>query len=342
MMAKPRLLLSSLVGAFLWLLLMPGEALAWGPATHIAIGEAVLSSVHLLPPAAQELLRRHPVSFLYGGVAADISFGKKYAPAGRHCHHWHVGEEIQASADTPELQAVSLGYLSHLAADTVAHNYYVPRRLLLTSTTQALGHTYWEHRMDLEIGDPYLTRARQVVLEADHQAADAHFDRVLSRTLFSFRTNRRIFRGMVAIQDRDRWKRMFGRVVERSRFEFPRPLRDRYIQLSYEYVMEYLARGEESRAAELDPIGDENLGLAKTIRRRGMARGGFEDPEILQEWADDFFPIPTPSGLFLPRAAGRIDVPGLRATPDGRLEADARIPEGKIHFDPRTLRADGS
>jgi len=61
---------------------------------------------------------------------------------GRHCHHWHVGEEILAAADSPELSAVGYGYLAQLAADTVAHNLFVPRQLLITSTTQALGHTY--------------------------------------------------------------------------------------------------------------------------------------------------------------------------------------------------------
>ena len=81
------------------------------------------------------------MGFLYGSVAADISFAKKYAPEGRHCHDWKVGEEILAAAESDAMRAVAYGYLAHLAADTVAHNLFVPRRLLLTSATQGIGHT---------------------------------------------------------------------------------------------------------------------------------------------------------------------------------------------------------
>ena len=84
--------------AFGWLLLVPEPAYAWGPATHVALGEMVLGALYLLPPAARALLERYPLHFLYGSIAADISFAKKYVPEGRHCHNWHVGEEILADA----------------------------------------------------------------------------------------------------------------------------------------------------------------------------------------------------------------------------------------------------
>ena len=150
------MLLFGLATAVFWAFL-PEPALAWGPGTHVALGELVLGALHLLPPAVRMLLERHPIHFLYGSVAADISFAKKYVPEGRHCHNWHVGEEIHDEAPSEALQAVGLGYLAHLAADTVAHNLYVPRQLMLTNTTAAVGHTYWEHRMDVHVGDEALT-----------------------------------------------------------------------------------------------------------------------------------------------------------------------------------------
>ncbi len=327
-------LASSLVWAVIWLLLTPAEAWAWGPGTHVAVGQAVLSSLHLLPPAIRAVLERNRIAYLYGSVAADISFAKKYAETGRHSHHWHVGEEILAAADTEALHAVALGYLSHLAADTIAHNIYVPRRLLLTSTTQAVGHTYWEHRMDVELGDRYVKRARRVVLRYDHAEADELFDRVLSRTLFSFRTNRRIFRGMMAFQDDLRWKQVFDEILRRSRFELPRELRDQYIQHSYDYVMDRLVRGHGARARSLDPIGERNLKLAKKIRREALATSrGRLDPEELLARADEFFPLPGKPLLYLPKARD-LTVPGLgaevpphiRATPGSTLKApDAHV-----------------
>jgi hypothetical protein len=301
---------SGTLWAGLWLLMTPGEALAWGPATHIAIGEAVLASLHLLPPSVRTLLERYRTAYLYGSVAADISFAKKYAPVGRHCHHWHVGDEILASADSEELGAMGFGYLSHLAADTIAHNIFVPRQLLLTPTTEVLGHTYWEHRMDVHLGDRVGRRARRIVVAHDHSAADRLMDDVLSRTLFSFRTNRRIFRGMVLFQDDIRWRQVFGEVLKRSRFDLPTPLRDEYVRLSYRYVMDLLIHGDAAAARSLDPIGDLNLKLAKRVRRRGLAEGGVETNERLRSWADEFFPLPGSPALYLPRGRSLV-VPDL-------------------------------
>ncbi|MEX0980368.1 MAG: zinc dependent phospholipase C family protein [Gemmatimonadota bacterium] len=292
--------LVSLLVAAAWLLLLPEDAHAWGPGTHIALGEGVLRTLYLLPPATRILLERYPLHFLYGSVAADISFAKKYAPVGRHCHHWHVGEEIYDSADTEPMGAVALGYLAHLAADTIAHNIYVPRRLLLTSTTQTLGHTYWEHRMDVHVGEEYLGKARRLVLEHDHSEADALFDAVLSRTLFSFNTNRRLFRGMMVFQDNERWKQVFDQILQKSRFDIPDPLRDRYLGFGFDYVMDYLINRENSRAAALDPIGEMHLRLAKMVRRRGLASGGLAEPGVLEEMADDFFPMPEGPLLYVP------------------------------------------
>ena len=86
-------------------------------------------------------------------MAADTSFAKKYAPVGRHSHAWHVGEEIVELAARPRLKAFGFGYLAHLAADVVAHNFFVPRQLMLTSSTRALGHSYWEGRFDMHVGE---------------------------------------------------------------------------------------------------------------------------------------------------------------------------------------------
>jgi len=189
-----------------WILLQPEPLWAWGPGTHMALGEGVLASLYLLPPAIRAIIESHPLQFLYGSITADISFAEKYVPEGRHCHHWHGGEEILSAADSSRLRAVGYGYLTHLAANTVAHNLFIPRQLLTTSTTQAIGHTYWEHRMDIHVSEEYLTKAQHLVMRYDHSAADALFDQVLSNTIFSFRTNQRIFRGMIRFTDNDRWR----------------------------------------------------------------------------------------------------------------------------------------
>ncbi|HET7276125.1 MAG TPA: zinc dependent phospholipase C family protein, partial [Longimicrobiaceae bacterium] len=273
------------------LLFFPDQAWAWGPATHVYLGTSLLDSLALLPPAIRTIMAAHPHDFLYGSVAADISLAKKYAAEGRHCHSWHVGEEIFHTAEGDRLKAMSLGYLAHLAADTIAHNIFVPRQLLLTSSTKALGHSYWEHRMDIQLGEHYTRVARGVVMDHDHSAADALFDRVLSSTLFSFQTNRRIFRGMIRFQDNDRWQSIFGTVLQNSRWTLSDDEIEAYVVRSFDYVVDYLQRRGDAIAASLDPIGDENLGLSKKIRRLALREGAWREPGVLREMADNFFPM---------------------------------------------------
>ncbi len=283
-----------------WIFLGPEPLWAWGPGTHIALGETLLASLYLLPPAMRAIIEAHPLHFLYGSIAADISFAKKYVPEGRHCHHWPVGEEILATAQSPRSASVGYGYLAHLAADTVAHNLFLPRQFLTTSTTQALGHAYWEHRMDVHVGEEYLTKARHLVMENNHSEADALFDEVLSSTIFSFQTNRRIFRGMISFSDHDRWRQVFDRVLHNSRFDLPSVAVETYRALSFEYVVDYLVSRGESRPGTLDPTGELNLRLAKKVRRLTMAHGGVDNPGHLLHSADEFFPLPSDALIHWP------------------------------------------
>src|SRR5439155_1406885 len=110
--------------------------------------EERLTSLDALAEVVQEELEETALD-------AAASMAKKYAPVGRHCHAWHVGQEIFDLAPSDPLRAFGLGYLSHLAADTIAHNFFVPRQLVLTSSTVALGHSYWESRFETHLGDAY-------------------------------------------------------------------------------------------------------------------------------------------------------------------------------------------
>jgi hypothetical protein len=283
-------------------LAVPLEVAAWGPGTHVALGEMVLGALYLLPPGVRMLLERYPIHFLYGSIAADISFAKKYVPEGRHCHNGHVGEEVHDEAGNDALRAVGLGYLAHLAADTVAHNLFVPRQLLLTSTTAAVGHAYWEHRMDIHVGEDYLGKVSRLVTHHDHSDADALFDRVLSATIFSFDTNRRIFRGMMRVQGDERWQVVFDQILRNSRYDVPQATVQRYLSLSFDYVMDYLARRHRSVPARFDPVGDLNLRLAKKVRRRTLSSGADNGVAALEQAADEFFPWPRGPLVWWPQA----------------------------------------
>ena len=272
------------------LAVFPGVAHAWTPATHIYLGESVLANLSALPSAVADLLRAFPFDFLYGNIAADTSMAKKYAPVGRHCHAWHVGREIFELAHTDGLRAFGLGYLSHLAADTVAHNYYVPHQLVLTSSTAALGHSYWESRLETHLGERYPRTAKSVILQ-DHAVSDAHLDAILSPTLFSMRTNRRLFRGMVHLTENQSWQWVFQLIAENSRWDLPPDDVERHMAVAFEYVMAGLS-DDDAPPHRLDPAGDKALGLAKQMRRRALQEGGRTDPERIRATAEEHFGLP--------------------------------------------------
>jgi hypothetical protein len=286
--------LSGVAWALVVIAIIPSVAHAWTPGTHVFLGEAVMRSVALLPPAVAALLREFPYDFLYGSIAADTSIAKKYAPAGRHCHSWNVGMEILDGAKDDRLRSFGLGYLAHLAADSVAHNYFVPRQLAVTSSTSTLGHSYWESRFETHLGTECARRARELIL-IDHSRADGLLDRVLSPTIFSTPTNRRIFRGMVIAADNESWQRIFGLMTENSRWDLADQDVGRYVARSYDFIMDMLIRMHSAETFRLDPSGDDALRLAKQVRRKSLRDGG---EQFLRSEAERHFGMPSTGLVF--------------------------------------------
>lgn len=268
--------------------LTPATALAWTPGTHIFLGEAIMRSLSLLPASIAQIIAAFPYDFLYGSIAADTSIAKKYAAAGRHCHSWNVGLEIYEEAQPESMRAFGLGYLAHLAADTVAHNYFVPHQLAITSTTAALGHSYWESRIDIHVGERFSRRAREIIL-LDHSASDGHLDRILSPTIFSTPTNRRIFRGMVYVTDTESWQRIFQMVSEKSRWDLRQDEVALYMTRSYDYIIDLFNRFDSSEPFALDPSGDQALREAKRVRRAALRSG---DESLIADKARASFGMP--------------------------------------------------
>jgi hypothetical protein len=311
----------ALLGVGLLVLAAPDALHAWTPGTHIYLAQNVLASAHLLPGTVADLIRAFPFDFLYGNIAADSSMAKNFAPVSRHCHHWHVGQEIHDLAPTDALRAFGLGYLSHLAADTVAHNYFVPRQLAVTSSRSGLGHAYWEARFETHLGAGFASKAKEVI-RLDHTPADAHLDQIISPTIFSVRTNRRLFRGMVHLVETRSWQRAFRMAREHSRWDLPEPDVEQHMALSYEFVMEMLG-DDRPVAGRLAPAGAEPLRAARTLRQEAREGGGKRDAARLRDLAERDFGLPRKADLTYWRSltAPRPWVEGGGGTPRGASDA---------------------
>ena len=277
----------------------PSSAFAWTPGTHVYLGEAILRALYLLPAQIAELLSAFPYDFLYGSIAADTSIAKKYAAAGRHSHSWPVGFDILSRARDEPLRAFSYGYLAHLSADVVAHNYFVPHQLTVTSSTTGLGHSYWETRFETHLGEWAPRRSRELIL-LDHSRSDAHLDRILSPTIFSTPTNRRIFRGMVRAADMESWQRIFQLMLERSRWDLADDQIGPYLARSFDYVVDLLIRLDDAEPMQFDPSGEASLRMAKQVRRAALRDGG---AAAVEEEATRHFGLPA-SALFYARQMG--------------------------------------
>ena len=104
---------------------------------------------------------------------------------------------------------------------------------------------------------------------------------MLTRAVFSFRTNKRLFQGVIHLSNDERWRRLFQCTGSRSRWDVTDDDVERYLDLARHLVLDFLVRGATSRACGLDPIGAENLKLAKKIRRRTLY-----DARLERGWLD--------------------------------------------------------
>ena len=151
--------LGALAVAALALLIVPSMALAWGPLAHLSFSGQALAQLGDLPGPTRSLLAEYANEFLYGSLAADIVVGKNLARFANHCHNWRVGFNVHRAARGGAEQAFGLGFLAHLAADTVAHNYFVPYKAVASFHRPRTRHAYWELRYDQRI-DRALSRWR--------------------------------------------------------------------------------------------------------------------------------------------------------------------------------------
>ena len=250
------------------LLAVPDAALAWGPVTHLVHGSMVLDRLAALPLEVRMLLGRFPYEYLYGCIGADIIQAKKFTRSlYTHCHHWRTGWTVLGASRTDAERAFAYGYLSHLASDTFSHNYYLPVRLVTSFRARAMRHVYWEARFDANQAQERWPVLHLVAAHV-YPHCDELVERVVERTLFSFRTNKRIFDSLLALQRLEYWRTVMQRVTGSQRYPLAGDDIDRFNRLCTEAIVDLMERGEAASCVSADPTGRENLSRANRIRKR--------------------------------------------------------------------------
>jgi hypothetical protein len=251
------------------ILLAPSEAQAWGPLAHLNFSAQALTQLGAVQPSLRQMLQDCTNEFLYGSLAADIVVGKNMARYLYHCHNWRVGFNVFKHARAGGEQSFALGFLSHLAADTVAHNYFVPFKTVASYHKRNTKHAYWELRYDQRM-DRSLSKVAREVTGRAYRNHDEYLQKMLyGSSVIPFGVSKQLFRSLLATARVGRFHHVSRLALARERNLVLEPdLVVETNQLAVEAIVGMLAEGERSLAAHADATGARNIRVAQDLRRQ--------------------------------------------------------------------------
>ncbi|MDR2220329.1 MAG: zinc dependent phospholipase C family protein [Methylobacillus sp.] len=138
----------------LWLLWLPplllqsADAHAWGLLTHVYFAQWLLWTLPLADPDLRRAAQRFPELILAGACLPDLAL---MSPAFRDTHRWEHIRALLNGARNDEETAVALGYASHLLADVMAHNHFVPAHEALWFKKTLFTHMAGEWALDAHV-----------------------------------------------------------------------------------------------------------------------------------------------------------------------------------------------
>jgi hypothetical protein len=258
-----------LAAVALAILAFPSDAQAWGPLAHLNFSAQALQALGTVQPSVRQILQDFGNEFLYGSLAADIVVGKNMARYLYHCHNWRVGFNVFKHAKAGAEQAFALGFLSHLAADTVAHNYYVPFKTVASYHKRNTRHAYWELRYD-QVMDRSLSLVAREVTSRAYRNHDVYLERMLhGSSVIPFGVSKQLFRSLLATARLGRFHHVSRLALARERnLVLEADLVVETDQLALEAIVGTLTEGERSRAARCDATGARNIRVAQDLRKQ--------------------------------------------------------------------------
>ena len=264
------------LAVFLWLI--PGSAWAFGPITHVDLGLEVLAQAGVLAAAISRLIRNRSQAFLLGTLGPDRVVAKNLVPYARHSHNWERIFRLLAETRDEEERAALLGYLCHLAADAVAHNFFVPSKLAESWRFAIARHTYWEMRLDGRVRNG----ARTIVLKRLGFDDPEHYrflSRVIPPTWLGTRVNAELTGMALRVQDGPAFDRLERFLDRRSALPLTDAESADVRRLAIAAQMDALERLQLAPVTGLDPRGLRALREAAALRRQ-IRRGGQSDDVI--------------------------------------------------------------
>jgi hypothetical protein len=250
-----------LIVSLLYQLILTEGAWAWGPAIHTVIGCTILDELsYILPPVAR-VIQSFPLEYLYGSLSADFFVGKGQKRKDGHSHNWDTGFRFFEGAGDERETAYAYGFLSHLAADVVAHNYYVPNLIHSVSRWKRMGHLYVEAKADHFVA-PVYTRIARDLLTREELGCDELLRSAVRTSRNGLKTRKHLFTQGVKLSDFLNGSQPTGLVRKGTRYQISPKYLNFMINLAYRLVRDFLTHTGSSPCLSYDPIGSRNLRLA--------------------------------------------------------------------------------
>lgn len=230
---------------FLTILLIPSVAEAWGPLTHVYLSSQVLNlGVSVVPAGIYSLIKKFRSDFLYGNLSADIILGKKFQEKEKNSHNWNIAWKLFDAAKTKRQKAFAYGYLTHLSADTVVHN--------LDMSLLPFKHSLLEVKSDSLVDKKYrkMLKVLDKPLQKKH---DVFLEDKLESVFFSFKTNKRIFKGFLALSKLPNYSPVSNFIDKRFPYEIPVKDIYNFQHESLVRMLELLKNGQNSRVLKKNP-----------------------------------------------------------------------------------------
>ncbi len=228
-------------------LLLPSFAEAWGPLTHVYLGNQVLDlGVSIIPAGIYGILKKFKSDFLYGNLSADIIFGRRFQSHEKSSHDWDIAWRLLEVAESDREKSFAYGYLTHLCADTVVHN--------LEGSDMPFIHALLEVKAD-SIVDKKHRKTMKKLDKVMQKRNDLLLEKMLESVFFSFKTNRRIFKGVLVLSRLPNYSPVSRFIHKRFPYEIPLVDIYEFKQESLERMFELLKYGENSKVLKEHPLG---------------------------------------------------------------------------------------
>jgi hypothetical protein len=243
---------------------------AWGPGNHLEFATRVWRRRQTsLSSEVAALLGAQRRAYFYGNIAADIVNFKSFGGHYNHCHRWTIVDEMRALAKTEAEHAFALGYLSHLAADTIAHNHFVPYHLARYQRGGQLGHLYWELNADRYVDESRWDIVYEIKCDRRMARLDALVHATVPRQVLGVGTNKFLFNHVLLVSERRQWRKSLENLQPLGSLRLTKSFLGVFQRAAVERIELALSARGMQKLAHVDTNG-KAAQVAALARRKGL------------------------------------------------------------------------